>query len=94
MVFEEVIGGVVILAGLYFIGIIISRAIILSAKRMEVEMAEKEVYIKKEQLRLLEGEVHELELIGGENEEFKEEAKRIQKETLEVIIGEKIEPKN
>jgi hypothetical protein len=94
MVFEELIGGIVILAGLYFIGIIISRAIILSARRQEVEMAEKEVYIKREQLRLLEGEVHELELIGEGDEEFKEEAKRIQKEKLEVIIGEKVEPKN
>jgi hypothetical protein len=94
MVFEELIGGIVILAGLYFIGIIISRAIILSARRQEVEMAEKEVYIKREQLRLLEGEVHELELIGEGDEEFKGEAKRIQKEKLEVIIGEKVEPKN
>ncbi len=94
MVFEEFIGGIVILAGLYFIGIIISRAIILSARRQEVEMAEKEIYIKREQLRLLEGEVHELELIGDGDEEFKEEAKRIQKEKLEVIIGEKVEPKN
>jgi flagellar motility protein MotE (MotC chaperone) len=94
MVFEEIIGGIAILASLYFIGIIISRSIILSARRQEVEMAEKEVHIKRERLRLLEGEVHELELIGDGNEEFKEEAKRIQKEKLEVIIAEKVEPKN
>ncbi len=94
MVFEEIIGGIAILASLYFIGIIISRSIILSARRQEVEMAEKEIIIKRERLRLLEGEVHELELIGNGDAEFKEETKRIQKEKLEVIIGEKIEPKN
>jgi hypothetical protein len=94
MFFTELIGGIAILAGLYYIGIIISRCIILSAKRQEVEMAEKEVNIKKEQLRLLDGEVHELELIGEGDEEFKEETKRITREKLEVIIGEKFEHKN
>jgi hypothetical protein len=94
MLFTELIGGIAILAGLYYIGIIISRCIILSARRQEVEMAEKEVNIKREQLRLLEGEVHELELIGEDDEEFKEETKRITKEKLEVIIGGKFEHKN
>ncbi len=94
MLFTELIGGIAILAGLYYIGIIISRCIILSARRQEVEMAEKEVNIKKEQLRLLDGEVHELELIGEGDEEFKEETKRITREKLEVIIGEKFEHKN
>ncbi len=94
MIFTELIGGIAILAGLYYIGIIISRCIILSARRQEVEMAEREVNIKKEQLRLLEGEVRELELIGGIDEEFKEETKRIKKEKLEVIIGGKFEHKN
>jgi hypothetical protein len=94
MLFTELIGGIAILAGLYYIGIIISRCIILSARRQEVEMAEKEVNIKREQLRLLEGEVHELELIGEGDEEFKEETKRITKEKLEVIIGGKFEHKN
>jgi hypothetical protein len=94
MIFTELIGGIAILAGLYYIGIIISRCIILSARRQEVEMAEREVNIKRDQLRLLEGEVHELELIGGIDEEFKEETKRIKKEKLEVIIGGKFEHKN
>jgi hypothetical protein len=94
MLFTELIGGIAILAGLYYIGVIISRCIILSARRQEVEMAEKEVNIKREQLRLLDGEVHELELIGAGDEEFIEETKRITKEKLEVIIGEKFEHKN
>ena len=94
MVFAEFIGGIAILAGLYYMGIIISRCIILSAKRMEVELAEKEVHIKKEQLKLLEGEVRELELIGEVDEDLKEETQRITKERLEVIIGEKFEPRN
>jgi flagellar motility protein MotE (MotC chaperone) len=94
MIFSEIIGAVAILAGLYYIGIILSRCIFLSAKRMEVEIQEKEIHIKKEQLKLLEGEVHELELIGEGDEEFREETKRITKEKLEVIIGGKVEPKN
>jgi flagellar motility protein MotE (MotC chaperone) len=94
MIFTELIGAVAILAGLYYIGIILSRCILLSAKRMEVEIKEKEIHIKKEQLKLLEGEVHELELIGEGDEEFMEETKRITKEKLEVIIGGKVEPKN
>lgn len=94
MVFAELIGGITILAGLYYIGVIISRCIILSARRMEVEMAEKEVKIKSEQLKLLEGEVRELEFIGEGDEELEEEVKRIEKEKLKVIIGGKIEPKN
>lgn len=92
--FAELIGGITILAGLYYIGVIISRCIILSAKRMEVELAEKEMKIKSEQLKLLEGEVRELEIIGEGDEELKEEAKRITKEKLEVIIGGRTEPKN
>ena len=94
MDFVELVGGIAIIAGLYYIGIIISRCIILSARRQEVEMAEKELNIKMEQLKLLEGEVHELELIGNGDEEFKEETKRIKKEKLEVIIGGKFEHKN
>jgi|GEM_PF-6543897 len=94
MVFTEVIGAIAILASLYFMGIIISRAIILSARRQEVEMAEKEVHIKREQLRLLEGEMHELELLGAGDEEFQEEARKMSREKLEVIIGELVEPKN
>ncbi|MFQ5800377.1 MAG: hypothetical protein ACE5HH_01490 [Candidatus Hydrothermarchaeales archaeon] len=94
MMFAELIGGITILAGLYYIGVIISRCIILSAKRMEVELAEKEMKIKSEQLKLLEGEVRELEIIGEGDEELKEEAKRITKEKLEVIIGGRTEPKN
>jgi flagellar motility protein MotE (MotC chaperone) len=94
MVFTEIVGAIAILAGLYYIGIIISRCIILSARRMEVELQEKEINIKKEQLKLLEGEVHELELIGEGDEDFKEETKRITKEKLEVIIGGKVKPKN
>jgi hypothetical protein len=99
--FMELIGAVAILAGLYYIGIIISRCIILSARRMEVEIAQKEVEVKKEQLRLLEGDVHDLELIGGVEVgmeermvEFKEEGNPHKKETLEVVIGEKVAPKN
>ena len=94
MAFVEVIGAIAILAGLYYIGIIISRCIILSARRMEVEMAEKEVKIKMDQLKLLEGEVHELRLLGEGDEELEEETKRITKERLEIIVGEKIQPKN
>ncbi len=94
MVFEEIIGGIAILASLYYIGIIISRSIILSARRQEVEMAERQVNIKREQLRLLEAEVHQHELISDGDEENNDEARQIQKEKLEVIIGEKIEPKN
>jgi flagellar motility protein MotE (MotC chaperone) len=94
MAFTEIVGAIAILAGLYYIGIIISRCIILSARRMEVELQEKEINIKKEQLKLLEGEVHELELIGEGDEDFKEETKRITKEKLEVIIGGKVKPKN
>jgi len=94
MNFAELVGGAAIIAGLYYIGIIISRCIILSARRQEVEMAEKELNIKMEQLKLLQGEVHELELIGGGDEDFKEETRRIKKEKLEVIIGGKFEHKN
>ncbi|RMF90977.1 MAG: hypothetical protein D6733_02430 [Methanobacteriota archaeon] len=94
MMFSEILGAIAILAGLYYIGVIISRCIILSARRMEVEIAEKEVKIKEEQLRLLEGEVRELELIEGDEEELKEEAKRITKEKLEVIVGGRLEPQN
>lgn len=57
-------------------------------------MAEKELNIKMEQLKLLSGEVHELELIGGECAEFKDETTRIKREKLEVIIGGKFEHKN
>jgi hypothetical protein len=94
MIFSEVIGAFAILAGLYFIGLIISRATLLSARRQEVELAHKEIMIKREELDLLEGEVQELKLIGEGDEEFQEEAKRITKEKLEVIIGGKVEPKN
>jgi hypothetical protein len=34
MAFTEIVGAIAILAGLYYIGIIISRCIILSARRM------------------------------------------------------------
>ncbi len=92
--FTEVVGAIAILAGLYYIGIIISRCILLSARKMEVDLAEKEVMIRKEQLKLLEGEVHELELLSDGDEELKEETRRIKKEKLEVIIGNKVEPRN
>lgn len=86
MVFQEFIGGVAIFASLYYMGIIISRSIILSARRMEVEMAEKEVHIKREHLKLLEGDLQELELIGEGDEEFIEETKRIKREEIEGIL--------
>jgi hypothetical protein len=94
MVFSEVIGAITVLAGLYYIGIIISRCILLSARKMEVDLAEKEINIRKEQLKLLEGEVHELDIISEGDEELKEESRKIKKEKLEVIIGGKIEPRN
>jgi flagellar motility protein MotE (MotC chaperone) len=94
MVFAELIGGIAILAGLYYMGIIISRCILMSARRMEVEIAEKEINIKKEQLKLLQGEVEELELLEGVEEDIEEEEKINRKEKLEVIIGEKFSPKN
>jgi hypothetical protein len=98
MVFAELIGGIAILAALYYMGIIISRCILMSARRMEVELAEKEINIKKEQLRLLQGEVEEMELLGGVEEDleedYAEEERRNRKEKLEVIIGEKFSPKN
>ena len=94
MAFTEIIGAITILASLYFIGITISRAIILSARRQDVEMAEKEVHIKRQQLRLLEGEMQEMELLGAGDSEFQEEARKRSREKLEVIIGELVEPKN
>ncbi len=94
MMFTELIGGMAIIAGLYYIGVIISRCIILAAKRQEVEMAEREVNIKKEQLKLLDGKVYELGLIGDGEEQFIKETNRITREKLEVIIGGKFEHKN
>ncbi len=93
-VFSELIGGISILAGLYYIGVIISRCTLLSAKRMELEMEEKAVQIKREKLKLLEGEIREMELIAGDEEELVEDVKRIEKEKLKVIVKEGFKPQN
>lgn len=91
MAFEEVVASIVILGALYYIGIIISRGILLSARRQEIELAREEINIKRAELDLLEGEVHEPMLIESapvEDEKEDEEG------PLRVVIGEKVSPKN
>jgi len=91
MLLAELIGAIAILAGLYYIGVIISRCIILSARRMEVELEEKEMRIQEERMRLLVERRGEIELTGEESEEKQE---RSGKEKFGVILEARAEPRN
>lgn len=96
MDFAEIIGGIVILVSLYYIGVIISRCTLLSARMMELEMQEKEVKIKHEQLKLLEGSrnesVSDVFLLHSDIASSKKAG--IKTDTLRVVVGEKVQPKN
>ncbi len=95
MDFAQIIGGIVILVSLYYMGVIISRCTILSARMMELEMQEKEVKIRHEQLKLLEGglqfgESDQLLLYG----DVASKRADIKSEALRVVVGGKVEPQN
>ena len=93
MIFAEFIGGLTIVAGLYYMGIIISRCTLLSARRLEIEIQEKEFKLKREKYLFLNAQFEQRnrELIGGTSVMSSDEKP---KERFQKIISAKAQPKN